>query len=319
MRNVPVGAGRRKNKNTSAAAVSHYRQIVFPEPLQGATLSASNGLHNALLGNRATVLSFGPDTPLCDTMSSVLNIAERAQSCVSNGFHATERNGSVSYSKEGDAGAHSAAVSVSTTSNSSHASSHESVDKRVEGFPPQLSYFAGAPWPYPMPPPTFCQPRYPLSFYTTPPYWSCMQPSWNISCMSPQSSVSNSVSAPILGKHSRNGNIITPFNSQKEIRDVEHNSSEHNFLIPKTLRIDDPGEAAKSSMWSKLGTKNDRASSGGLFQAFPPKGNDMNHRVEASPQLQANPAALSRSLTFHEHTWMGITVRQVGFSLCLCK
>lgn len=292
MRNVPVGAGRRKNKNTSAAAVSHYRQILMPEAFQGATLNASSGLHNALLGNGAAVLTFGPDTPLCDTMSSVLNIAERAQSCVSNGFHATEPNGSV------DGCGHSTGVSVSTTSNSSHASSHESVDKRVEGFTPQLSYFPGAPWPYPMPPPTFCQPRYPLSFYTTPAYWSCMPPSWNMSCMSSQSSVSNTVSAPILGKHSRNGNIITPSNKQKEI----HNSSEHNFLIPKTLRIDDPGEAAKSSMWSKLGTKNDRASSGGLFQAFPPKGNEMNHRVEASPQLQANPAALSRSLTFHERT-----------------
>ncbi|BAT74499.1 hypothetical protein LR48_Vigan01g119400 [Vigna angularis] len=297
MRNVPVGAGRRKNKNTSAAAVSHYRQIMMPEAFQGATLNASNGLHNALFGNGAAVLTFGSDTPLCDTMSSVLNIAERAQSCVSNGFHATEPNGYFSYSKEGDGGGHSTGVSVSTTSNSSHASSHESVDKRVEGFTPQLSYFPGAPWPYPMPP-TFFQPRYPLSFHTTPAYWSCMPPSWNISCMSSQSSDSNTVSAPILGKHSRNGNIITPSNSQKEI----HNSSEHNFLIPKTLRIDDPGEAAKSSMWSKLGTKNDRTSSGGLFQAFPPKGNDMNHRVEASPQLQANPAALSRSLTFHEQT-----------------
>ncbi|ESW30642.1 hypothetical protein PHAVU_002G170600 [Phaseolus vulgaris] len=299
MRNVPVGAGRRKNKNISAAAASHYRQIMIPEALQGATLNASNGLHNALLRNRAGVLTFGPDTPLCDTMSSVLSIAERAQSCVSNGFHGTEPNSCVSYSKEGG---HSNGVSVSTTSASSHTSSHESVDERVEGFSPQLSYFPGAPWPYPMPRHTVCPPSYPLSFYTTPAYWGCMPPSWNMPCMSPQSSVTNPVSAPILGKHSRNGNIITPSNSQKEMRGVEHSTSEHNFLIPKTLRIDDPGETARSSMWSKLGTKNDRASSGGLFQAFPPKGNDMNRMVEASPELQANPAALSRSLTFHEQT-----------------
>ncbi|KAK7368391.1 hypothetical protein VNO80_10416 [Phaseolus coccineus] len=299
MRNVPVGAGRRKNKNISAAAASHYRQIMIPEALQGATLNASNGLHNALLGNRAGVLTFGPETPLCDTMSSVLNIAERAQSCVSNGFQATEPNSCVSYSKEGG---HSTGVSVSTTSASSHTSSHESVDKRVEGFSPQLSYFPGAPWPYPVPRHTVYPPSYPLSFYTTPSYWGCMPPSWNMPCMSSQSSVTNSVSAPILGKHSRNGNIITTSNSQKEMRGVEHNTSEHNFLIPKTLRIDDPGETARSSMWSKLGTKNDRASSGGLFLAFPPKGNDMNRMVEASPELQANPAALSRSLTFHEQT-----------------
>ncbi|CAJ1939820.1 unnamed protein product [Sphenostylis stenocarpa] len=298
MRNVPVGAGRRKNKNTSAAA-SHYGNIMIPEALQGATLNVSNGLHNALLGNGAAVLSFGPDSPLCDSMASVLNIAERAQSCVSNGFHANETNSFVSFSKEGDGGAHSTGVSVSTTSTSSHSGSHETVDKRVEGFTPQLPYFSSAPWPYPMPPPTFCPPGYPLSFYPTPAYWGCIPPSWNMSCITPQSSVNNSVSAPTLGKHSRNGKIITSSNPQKEMRDVD---SEHNFLIPRTLRIDDPSETTKSSMWSKLGTKDDKASSGGLFKAFPSKGNGTNHMVEASSVLQANPAALSRSLTFHEQT-----------------
>ncbi|RDX66761.1 Cyclic dof factor 2, partial [Mucuna pruriens] len=284
MRNVPVGAGRRKNKNSSATA-SHYRHIMVPEGLQGATLNAPNGLHNAVLGNGAAVLTFGPESPLCDTMASVLNIAERPQSCVPNGFHATEPN------TFDDGDGHSTGVSVTTTSTSSHTGSHESVDRRVEGFTPQLTYFPSSPWPYPMPHPTFCPPGYPLSFYTTPAYWGCMPPSWNnISCISPQSSVNNSASAPTLGKHSRDGNIIAPSNSMKEMHDIEH-----NVLIPKTLRIDDPSEAAKScSMWSKLGNKNDKASSGGLFKAFPSKGNNMNDMVEASPVLQANPAALSR-------------------------
>ncbi|TKY58887.1 Cyclic dof factor 2 [Spatholobus suberectus] len=301
MRNVPVGAGRRKNKNSSATA-SHYRHIMVPETLQGATLNGPNVLHNAVLGNGAAVLTFGPDSPLCDTMASVLNIAERAQSCVPNGFHATEPNTFVSYSKEDDGGGHSTSTSSERRSNTG---SHESVDKRVESFAPQLPYFPSSPWPYPWNstmPSTFCPPGYPLSFYTTPAYWGCMPPSWNISCISPQSSVNNSVSAPTLGKHSRDGNIIAPSNSQKEMHDIEHNCSEHNVLIPKTLRIDDPSEAAKSSMWSKLGIKNDKASSGGLFKAFPSKGNDMNHMDEASPVLQANPAALSRSLTFREQT-----------------
>ncbi|KAL2344540.1 hypothetical protein Fmac_005825 [Flemingia macrophylla] len=300
MRNVPVGAGRRKNKNSSATA-SHYRHIMVPEALQGATLNPPNGLHNS-------VLTFGPDSPLCDSMASVLNIAERAQNCVvPNGFqHATEPNGFVSYSKEVNGSGNSTGVSVTTTSTSTstsiHSGSHESADKRGEGFTPQLPFIPSSPLPYQwnssMPPPTFCPPGYPLSFYTTPAYWSCMPPSWNISCISPQSSVNNSVSAPTLGKHTRDGNIIAPSNSQKH----EHNGSEHNVLIPKTLRIDDPSEATKSSMWSKLGTKNDKASSGGLFKPFPSKGNDINHMVEASPVLQANPAALSRSLTFHEQT-----------------
>ncbi|XP_027346083.1 cyclic dof factor 1-like [Abrus precatorius] len=301
MRNVPVGAGRRKNKNTSA---SHYRHIMVPEALQGVKLNAPNGLHNSVLGNGAAVLTFGPDSPLCDTMASVLNIAERTQNCVPNGFHATEPNTFVaSHSKEDEGGDHSTG-------------SRESVDKRVEGFTPQLPYFPNSPWPYPwnstMPPPTFCPPGYPLSFYTTPAYWGCMPPSWNISCISPQSSVNHSISATssgtnstTLGKHSRDGNIITLANSQEEKLDIEHNTSENNAMIPKTLRIDDPSEAANSSIWSKLGVKNDKANSlsgGGLFKAFSSKRNDMNHMVETSPVLQANPAALSRSLSFHERT-----------------
>ena len=308
MRNVPAGAGRRKNKNSSAT-VSHYRHIMFSEGLQGATLNAPNGLHNA-------VMTFGPDSPLCDTMASMLNIAERAQSCVPNGFHVTEPNSFVSYRKEeeeedGTSGHSTGVNSVATTSTLSHSGSHESLDKKVvEGFTPQFPYFPSAPWPYPIPPPTFFPQGYPLSLYTTPAYWSYMPPSWNnnISAISPQSSVNNSVSNPTLGKHSRDGNIIASSNSQREMHDMEHNSSEHNALIPKTLRIDDPREAAKSSisMWSKLGIKNDdKASSGGLFKAFPSsKGNDINHQmVEASsPVLQANPAALSRSLTFREQT-----------------
>ncbi|XP_061370896.1 cyclic dof factor 3-like [Gastrolobium bilobum] len=321
MRNVPVGAGRRKNKNSCA---SHYRHIMMPEALQAAKLNAPNGLHHAVLRNGAAVLTFGPDSPLCDSMASALNIAEKTQSCVLNGFHAPEPNTFVSYGREVDEDDHSIGVSVTTSTSSErrgHTGSLESVDKRIEGLPPHFPYFPSSPWPYPpnsaqwnsaMPPPAFFPAGYPLSFYTTPAYWGCMPQSWNISCISPQSSVNHSVSSPssgpnspTLGKHSRDGNIITTTNSQKEKSDIEHNNSESNVLIPKTLRIDDPGEAAKSSIWSTLGIKNDKVYSlngGGLFKAFPSKGNDMNHMVEASPMLHANPAALSRSLTFHEGT-----------------
>lgn len=324
MRNVPVGAGRRKNKNSSAA--SHYRHMMVPEALQVAKLNSPNGLQNAVLGNGAAVLTFGSDSPLCDTMASVLNIAERTQNCMPNGFHATEPNTSVSYGTREDD--HSIGASVTTSTSSErrgHTGSDESMDKRVEGFPPQLQYIPSSLLPYPwnsaqwnnsaMPPPNFCPPSYPLPFYTTPAYWGCMPPSWNISCISPESSVNHCASAhssapyspPTLGKHSRDGNIITPVNSQKEEKPdtEEESSSQSRVLIPKTLRIDDPSEAAKSSIWSKLGINNDKAGSlkgEGLFKAFPSKGNDKNHLVEASPVLHANPAALSRSLTFHERT-----------------
>lgn len=268
MRNVPVGAGRRKNKNSCA---SHYRHLMVPEPLP--KLNASNGLHNAML-------TFDSDYhPISDTMASVLNISDRTQNCMPNTLDD-----------------HSIGASVATSTSSEirgHSGSDESVNKKVEGFPPQLQYiptssFLPYPWNSSMPPPpTFCPPNYPLPFYPSPAYWGYMPPSWNISCISPETFVNHCESAPTLGKHFRDGTIITQVSSQKEKTDnKEQNSSESSVLIPKTLRIDDSNEDAKSS----------------IFKAFASKGKDKSHLVEASPMLFANPAALSRSRTFHEQS-----------------
>ncbi|KAG6426268.1 hypothetical protein SASPL_110489 [Salvia splendens] len=73
-----------------------------------------------------------------------------------------------------------------------------------------------------------------------------------------------------LGKHSRDG-----------------------VLVPRTLRIHDPTEAAKSSIWKTLGIKKDGA---GMFVGRRGVAND----TTAVALLRANPAALSRSLNFHE-------------------
>lgn len=86
--------------------------------------------------------------------------------------------------------------------------------------------------------------------------------------------------------------------------DSKESNKEKSVWVPKSLRIDDSREAAKSSIWTKLGTKNDSADSvpeGGLFKAFPSKCDEkQNDSVQTSPVLHANPAALSRSLNFHE-------------------
>ncbi|KAI9126227.1 hypothetical protein K1719_002648 [Acacia pycnantha] len=148
---------------------------------------------------------------------------------------------------------------------------------------------------------------YPVSFYPMPAYWGCALPaSLNIARVSSQSSVKNlsprsSSNSLTSRKNLRDGIIITQANSQKE-----KPYSENGVLIPKTLRIDDPTEAAKSSIWSTLGIKNEKASSlygcVGLFKAIPSKGNNQNHHhmVEVLPVLQVNPATLSRSVAFHE-------------------
>jgi hypothetical protein len=76
-------------------------------------------------------------------------------------------------------------------------------------------------------------------------------------------------------------------------------------LVPKTLRIDDPSEAAKSSIWATLGITNEKSSSingGGLFKGFQSKSEDRNYMAGTTSVLQANPAAFSRSLNFHENT-----------------
>ncbi|KVH98855.1 cyclic dof factor 1-like [Cynara cardunculus var. scolymus] len=91
---------------------------------------------------------------------------------------------------------------------------------------------------------------------------------------------------PILGKHSLDSDDC----------DQDLKKPKNSVLIPKTLRIDDPDEAAKSSIWATLGIKNEN------FKAFEEKGEERKKRPATitSPVLYANPAAFSRSLCFQE-------------------
>lgn len=284
MRNVPVGAGRRKNKNSSA---SQYRQIMVPKTLQIAKDESANGLYN-----RAAVLTFGSDSPLCDSMVSVLNLAEKTQNGVVNGFHLRDRNNFVDNENDQSVGASGTASTC--TERKGNATLLEPVNNIRPGFSWPCQWNSSQ-WSSSIPQ------GYPASFCPNAIYWGCTLPaSWNIPSISAQSSSVNqsTPSSPSLGKHSREGNIINPVNSPKENPNVESGSSENSVLIPKTLRVGDPSEAAKSSIWSALGMKNENE--GGFFRAFPAKKDDKKHMVEPSLVLQANPAALSRSRTFHE-------------------
>lgn len=119
-------------------------------------------------------------------------------------------------------------------------------------------------------------------------YWSCipfLPPS------TPAKTLTSHPCDPILGKHSRDDELIKPNNCDDDLK-----KPKNSILIPKTLRIDDPDEAAKSSIWATLGIKNEN------FKAFQEKGYEKKkHPVTtSSPVLQANPAAFSRSLCFQE-------------------
>ncbi|KAI5072082.1 hypothetical protein GOP47_0012188 [Adiantum capillus-veneris] len=73
------------------------------------------------------------------------------------------------------------------------------------------------------------------------------------------------------------------------------------LLVPKTLRIDDPGEAARSSIWSTLGIdlRPDVSTSGGMFRDLQSKVN-MESKDPHARTRSSNPAAMSRSLSFQE-------------------
>ncbi|XVF60558.1 hypothetical protein PTKIN_Ptkin08bG0057600 [Pterospermum kingtungense] len=315
MRNVPVGAGRRKNKNSA----SHYRHITVSEALQNARADIPNGVHHPALKANGTVLTFGSDTRLCESMASVLNLADKTMhNTARNGFHKPEElKIPVSYRGGENGVEHSNGSSAPPSKDEAgKAAPQDQMMQNCRGFPPQVQCFPGAPYPYPwnsvqwsspVPPPAFCPPGFPMPFYPAAAYWGCtVSGTWNVPWLpqlsSPrQTGSSSGPNSPTLGKHSRDENTGKPSNSGEE-EPVKENNAERCLWIPKTLRIDDPEEAARSSIWATLGIKNDKSDSigGGLFKAFQSKGDERIQSPETSRVLQANPAALSRSINFHE-------------------
>ncbi|XP_071690996.1 cyclic dof factor 1-like [Rutidosis leptorrhynchoides] len=129
----------------------------------------------------------------------------------------------------------------------------------------------------------------PMSIYPSP-YWNYIP--WLP--VSSSSSTQIDMDSFVLGKRSRDGETVTPNGSEEVSR------KKNSVLIPKTLRIDDPDEAAKSSIWSTLGIKNENISTRGMFKVFQAKDEkNKQHLV-----LQANPAAFSRSLCFQERAYV---------------
>lgn len=328
MRNVPVGAGRRKNKNSAL----HAKHITASEALG---TDAPESIHKSPLKPNGTLVGFGLDAPLCETIASVLKIAHKTvQNCHRNGFHAAEEEEEPTIARfpilGGNGNEHSGGSSVAAFNSSEEGSRSDMQEPTTRnyhhGFPTQIPYFPGPPWIYPwnsaqwrspMPPPTpaFCASSFPMSLYPTAPYWGCPVPgTWSIPwTFTPLSSSSpntgSSVSAPnspsSLGKHSREGNVC---DHPEKTDTSKQSNSERGIWIPKTLRIDDPDEAAKSSIWATLGIKNDKAEGmkggAGLFKAFQSKTDEKYHAIamDTSQVLHANPAALSRSLNFHENS-----------------
>ncbi|KAJ4780404.1 Dof zinc finger protein [Rhynchospora pubera] len=285
MRNVPVGAGRRKKHPSS-----HYRQIMMTSegllhqqgiPLVGPAkvIDAGMGIGNGT----GTVLKFGTEVPLCESMATVLNIGEDGkiadlvtdeQSCISS-THVENRSH----------------VSAVTCEKNTANGFRDGV-----GLPPMSCYLGPAlmyPWG-----PAIPLPFVPASFWG----WSSGPNPWNMPWTaitngtglpsSPSSNSSNSGNgSPTLGKHSRE-----PISQSDEKFEKMEKT---NLWAPKTLRIVDPDEAAKSSIWATLGIKPD---DGSIFKSFGSKEKSKCQVTDSGPVLCANPAALSRSRSFQERT-----------------
>ncbi|XP_051116750.1 cyclic dof factor 1-like [Andrographis paniculata] len=312
MRNVPVGAGRRKNKNSA----SHCRHITISEALQAARVDVPNGFHHPSFKPNGTVLSFGPDSPLCESIASGLNLQDkRITNGVRNGYSKIDLGSLVSCKNNENGDDDPSIISSVKMMNSMAADGGKNGTQQpsmqnINGFPsPVPPCIPGAPWPFPwnsaVPLPAIYPPGYPIPFYPTP-YWNCTIPNaWNvpwISTPSPNPNQKPKDSSPNspLGKHSRNGDLLKP-NSSDGLDNQESKTSESSIVVPKTLRIDDPEDAAKSSIWETLGIKYDSVRREGLFKALQPKLDEKKLPVTTSPAaLQANPAALSRSINFQE-------------------
>nr|CAD1825227.1 unnamed protein product [Ananas comosus var. bracteatus] len=239
LRNVPVGAGRRKTNKS------------FP-CYRGVNLSPAHP---------TAVLSFGSDSPLCESMASVLNL----ESCEDQNSSQSSMTGSSSTTDDGTGTASAAAAAAAAVV-------------------AQIPCVNGFPWAYPTSPASASAFAFPL-YYPAVAYWG-----YTVPLHPPQHN------SPALGKHSREGDKLDDAGSEKSCE-------EKRFWIPKTLRIDDPEAAARSSIWATIGFKNEKSSAvcgGGLFKPFRSKDDCKKSTSERPQVLQANPAAFARSMNFRE-------------------
>ncbi|KAK8549155.1 hypothetical protein V6N13_063551 [Hibiscus sabdariffa] len=235
MRNVPIGAGRRKNKHLA----SQYRQIIVPSggapvtpmdnPDSATQQLVSPGETTTAMG---TVLSLG-DQKRCAIQGSELpgNVMPRERIGLAGPNEPNTKHPPHCYP-----------LSPSIFPWNQGPNNVAPMPAGQYTCAPNRTTSNTIPWcPAPMVAvPGFCPPHIPLQF--VPAYWGCM-PLWapgggNVStkgsngCLSPSSSTSNSCGSDkgllTLGKHYREANF------------AEEEQSEKYILVPKLLRIDDP-------------------------------------------------------------------------------
>ncbi|CAJ2657179.1 unnamed protein product [Trifolium pratense] len=288
IRNVPIGAGKRRNKHS---------------PLQNCEVPVTLDVV-PVIHTDSNPASLNEEVPLSESLE-VLNLKGHRKieidlSTIKEDIDEPSRSsvkaaesGKMEYSENGI--------------------EHVSLTTQYNGLIPlhALHYYSAPPWQWnPCWNPTAFKPDNITSTpanmmaveipMTPSSYWSCMA-NW-VGQMeefngipSPSSSVSSGTCSgnrsPTLGKHCRDGST------------QEEDTMKPNIWVPKTIRINDPEEAAKSSIWSTLATKskqNKPVMKGSVFKSFEPKSNASSRDLDDNQILRANPAAFSRSGSFQE-------------------
>ncbi|PUZ39107.1 hypothetical protein GQ55_9G257200 [Panicum hallii var. hallii] len=292
MRNVPVGAGRRKNKH--AVAASHFLQRVR------AALPAAAG---DPLKTNGTVLSFGghgAPPALQDLAEQVSHLKEKLLVPARNAGNPSPVGPCSEGSSSTDDKAHGGGIKDKPT-----------VDRPANGAPHPASMNGAAVWPYgcaPAPSPAayfssgIAIPIYPAA----PGYWGCMVPgAWSLPW--PVQGVSSPTGAPSLSSSGPE-----PLTLGKHPREADEGRSAHGsgkVWAPKTIRIDDADEVARSSIWSLIGIKGDKKQDAADHHAAGHKHGTVFEQkrepkklamIASSPLLHTNPVALTRSVTFQE-------------------
>ncbi|XP_057445712.1 cyclic dof factor 3-like isoform X2 [Lotus japonicus] len=262
-RNVPVGAGRRKNKHVA----SQYQQIIVSsEGIPTTKDSSRHQVFSALESSavlrsstdNCTVLKFGVDGSLSESMDSMLNLRNQKRSFDASASFKSLENGEDEVSLCGSS------VTMNAFTQGNELSEHIT--------PKPLQCYPVPPWVQPLNPgrnmcnpystdltavnwcpaasmvafPSICPPSIPMQFVHGPFWngtslWASGNGTVSIGsngCLSPSSSTSNSCCSgnrsPTLGKHTRDAAF------------TDEVKSEMCVLVPKSLRIDDPNEASKS-------------------------------------------------------------------------
>jgi len=287
MRNVPVGAGRRKSKSISAA--SHFLQRIraaMPgDPL--CTPVKTNG----------TVLSFGSDTSTLDHTEQMKHIIPVTR---------------IENTDDPSVGSCAEGWARGEESNQMNSRERVAADKSPNVVQhPCMN--GGTMWPFGYgPSPAYFTSNVAIPFYPAPAaaYWGCMVPGALNAPWQPQSQ-SQSGSSP--SAPSPVSTMSSCFQSRKHPRDGDEERDANGngkVWVPKTIRIDDVDEVARSSILSLIGIKSDKVGTDDsrgckLARVFDQKDEaktTTQRDTSSLPFLKGNPAALSRSVSFQERS-----------------